>query len=63
MSAAGTVGRASARASELLPLAVEEPLEAVQRCSARGLTIVCAAADATPAAAVLAFEVFCQRQA
>src|SRR5918992_1309660 len=45
MSAAGTVGRASAGASELLPLAVVEPLEAVQRCSARGLAVVCAAAD------------------
>jgi 23S rRNA (guanosine2251-2'-O)-methyltransferase len=45
MSAAGTVGRASAGASELLPLAVVEPLEAVQRCSARGLAVVCAAAE------------------
>jgi 23S rRNA (guanosine2251-2'-O)-methyltransferase len=45
MSAAGTVGRASAGASELLPLAVEEPLEAVERCSARGLGIVCATAE------------------
>src|SRR5918992_560956 len=44
-SAAGTVGRASAGASELLPLAVAEPLEAVQRCSARGLAVVCAAAE------------------
>jgi 23S rRNA (guanosine2251-2'-O)-methyltransferase len=45
MSAAGTVGRASAGASELLTLAVAEPLEAVESCSARGLTIVCAAAE------------------
>jgi 23S rRNA (guanosine2251-2'-O)-methyltransferase len=45
MSAAGTVGRASAGASELLPLAVAEPLEAVAHCSARGLAIVCAAAE------------------
>jgi 23S rRNA (guanosine2251-2'-O)-methyltransferase len=45
MSAAGTVGRASAGASELLPLAVAEPLEALERCSARGLAIVCAAAE------------------
>jgi 23S rRNA (guanosine2251-2'-O)-methyltransferase len=45
MSAAGTVGRASAGASELLPLAVAEPLEAVERCSARGLAIVCAVAE------------------
>jgi 23S rRNA (guanosine2251-2'-O)-methyltransferase len=45
MSAAGTVGRASAGASELLPLAVAEPVEAVERCSARGLAIVCAAAE------------------
>jgi 23S rRNA (guanosine2251-2'-O)-methyltransferase len=45
MSAAATVGRASAGASELLPLAVGDPLEAVELCSARGLTIVCAAAE------------------
>jgi 23S rRNA (guanosine2251-2'-O)-methyltransferase len=45
MSAAGTVGRASAGASELLLLAVAEPLEAVHRCSARGLAIVSAAAE------------------
>jgi 23S rRNA (guanosine2251-2'-O)-methyltransferase len=45
MSAAGTVGRASAGASELLPLAVAEPLEALKRCSERGLAIVCAAAE------------------
>jgi 23S rRNA (guanosine2251-2'-O)-methyltransferase len=45
MSAAGTVGRASAGASELLPLAVSEPLTALERCSARGLAIVCAAAE------------------
>jgi 23S rRNA (guanosine2251-2'-O)-methyltransferase len=45
MSAAGTVTRASAGASELLPLAVVEPLEAVERCAARGLAVVCAAAE------------------
>jgi 23S rRNA (guanosine2251-2'-O)-methyltransferase len=45
MSAAGTVGRASAGASELLPLAVVEPLEAVERCAERGLAVVCAAAE------------------
>jgi 23S rRNA (guanosine2251-2'-O)-methyltransferase len=45
MSAAATVGRASAGASELLPLAVEQPLEAVEHCSARGLAVVCAAAE------------------
>jgi 23S rRNA (guanosine2251-2'-O)-methyltransferase len=50
MSAVGTVARASAGASELLPLAVSEPLEAVEACSARGFAIVCAAAerDASP---------------
>jgi 23S rRNA (guanosine2251-2'-O)-methyltransferase len=45
MTAAGTVARASAGASELLPLAVAEPLETVENCSARGLAIVCAAAE------------------
>jgi 23S rRNA (guanosine2251-2'-O)-methyltransferase len=45
MSAAATVSRASAGASELLPLAVEKPLEAVEHCSVRGLAIVCAAAE------------------
>jgi 23S rRNA (guanosine2251-2'-O)-methyltransferase len=45
MSAAGTVGRSSAGASERLPLAVADPLEALERCSARGLTVVCAAAQ------------------
>jgi 23S rRNA (guanosine2251-2'-O)-methyltransferase len=45
MSAAGTVGRASAGASELLPLAVAEPVDAVAHCSARGLAVVCAAAE------------------
>jgi 23S rRNA (guanosine2251-2'-O)-methyltransferase len=45
MSAAGTVARASAGASELLPLAVSDPLEAVEQCAARGLTVVCAAAE------------------
>ena len=45
MTAAGTVGRASAGASELLPLAVADPLEAVEHCSGRGLAIVCAAAE------------------
>lgn len=45
MSASGTVGRSSAGASELLPLAVAAPLEAVERCSARGLAVVCAAAE------------------
>jgi 23S rRNA (guanosine2251-2'-O)-methyltransferase len=50
MSAAGTVARASAGASELLPLAVAAPLEAIDHCSARGLTVVCAAGarDALP---------------
>jgi 23S rRNA (guanosine2251-2'-O)-methyltransferase len=50
MSAAATVGRGSAGASELLPLATVEPLDAVERCSTRGLAIVCAAAerDAVP---------------
>lgn len=43
MSAAATVGRASAGASELLPLAVAPPLEAVEQCSARGFSVVCAA--------------------
>ena len=45
MTAAGTVARASAGASELLPLAVAAPLEAVEQCAARGLTVVCAAAE------------------
>jgi 23S rRNA (guanosine2251-2'-O)-methyltransferase len=45
MAAAGTVGRASAGASELLPLAVAEPLAALERCSERGLAIICAAAE------------------
>jgi 23S rRNA (guanosine2251-2'-O)-methyltransferase len=45
MSAAGTVGRASAGASELLPLAVAEPLEAVERCAEYGLAVVCAATE------------------
>jgi 23S rRNA (guanosine2251-2'-O)-methyltransferase len=45
MSAAGTVARASAGASELLPLALAEPLEAVEHCSGRGLAVVCAAAE------------------
>jgi 23S rRNA (guanosine2251-2'-O)-methyltransferase len=45
MSAAGTVGRASAGASELLPLAVAEPIEALDHGGARSLTIVCAAAE------------------
>jgi 23S rRNA (guanosine2251-2'-O)-methyltransferase len=45
MSAAGTVGRASAGASELLPLAVADPMEALEHCAARGLAIVCAAAE------------------
>ena len=45
MSAAGTVARASAGASELLPLALAEPVQAVEDCSARGLVVVCAAAD------------------
>ena len=45
MSAAGTVARASAGASELLPLALTEPLEAVEHYSARGLAVVCAAAE------------------
>jgi 23S rRNA (guanosine2251-2'-O)-methyltransferase len=45
MAAAGTVARASAGASELLPLAVAEPLEAVEQCAGRGLTVVCAAAE------------------
>jgi 23S rRNA (guanosine2251-2'-O)-methyltransferase len=45
MSSAGTVGRASAGASELLPLALAEPLDALEHCSARGLAIVCAAAE------------------
>ena len=45
MSAAGTVGRASAGASELLPLAVADPMEALEHCAARGLVIVCAAAE------------------
>jgi 23S rRNA (guanosine2251-2'-O)-methyltransferase len=45
MSAAATVGRASAGASELLSLAVAEPLEAVERCADRRLTIVCAASE------------------
>jgi 23S rRNA (guanosine2251-2'-O)-methyltransferase len=45
MSAEGTVARASAGASELLPLAVAEPPDAVQHCSARGLAVVCAAPE------------------
>jgi 23S rRNA (guanosine2251-2'-O)-methyltransferase len=45
MSAAGTVARASAGASELLPLAVADPLEAVEHCTGRGLAVVCAAAE------------------
>jgi 23S rRNA (guanosine2251-2'-O)-methyltransferase len=32
-------------ASELLPLAVAEPVDAVAHCSARGLAVVCAAAE------------------
>lgn len=50
MSAAGTVARASAGASELLPLAVAAPIEAIEHCSARGLTVICAAGarDARP---------------
>jgi 23S rRNA (guanosine2251-2'-O)-methyltransferase len=45
MSAEGTVARASAGASELLPLAVAEPAEAAEQCSTRGLSVVCAEAD------------------
>jgi 23S rRNA (guanosine2251-2'-O)-methyltransferase len=45
MSAEGTVARASAGASELLPLAVADPAAAAQQCSLRGLTVVCAEAD------------------
>ena len=45
MSAAGTVARASAGASELLPLAVADPLEAAEQCAARGLKIVSAASE------------------
>ncbi len=45
MTAAGTVARVSAGASELLPLAVAEPLAAVEQLAARGLSIVCTAAD------------------
>jgi 23S rRNA (guanosine2251-2'-O)-methyltransferase len=45
MSAADTVGRASAGASELLPLAVAQPLDAVEQCSSRGFAVVCAAAQ------------------
>jgi 23S rRNA (guanosine2251-2'-O)-methyltransferase len=45
MSASGTVGRASAGASELMPLAVAEPLQVVQHYAARGLTVTCAAAE------------------
>jgi 23S rRNA (guanosine2251-2'-O)-methyltransferase len=45
MSAAGIVGRASAGASELLPLAIAEPLEALEQCAARGFAIVCTAAE------------------
>ena len=42
MSAAGVVCRASAGASELLPLSVAEPLEAVDIFRSRGYKIVCA---------------------
>lgn len=45
MSAAGTVARGSAGASELLPLAVAEPLDAVGTLAERGLAIVAAAAE------------------
>jgi len=46
MSAAGTVARASAGASELIPVAVaDDPEQAVQAFRARGLMIACAAAE------------------
>jgi 23S rRNA (guanosine2251-2'-O)-methyltransferase len=45
MSAAGTVARASAGASELMPLAVADPRVAVDSTAARGLATVCAAAE------------------
>jgi 23S rRNA (guanosine2251-2'-O)-methyltransferase len=45
MSAAGTVARGSAGASELLPLAVADPAEAVGSLAVRGLAIVAAAAE------------------
>jgi 23S rRNA (guanosine2251-2'-O)-methyltransferase len=45
MSAAGTVGRASAGASELLPLAIADPMNALEHCTARGIAIVCAASE------------------
>ncbi len=45
MSAAGTVARASAGASELIPVAVaDDPQQAVRLFRARGLTIACATA-------------------
>ncbi len=42
MSAAGIVARASAGASELLPLYICEPCEAAKICKERGYRIVCA---------------------
>lgn len=46
MSAAGTVARASAGASELIPVAVaDDPQQAVDAFRARGLTIACATAE------------------
>lgn len=42
MTAAGVVCRASAGASELLPLSVAEPLDAVSIFRARGYKIICA---------------------
>lgn len=46
MSAAGTVARASAGASELIPVAVaDDSQQAVRRFRARGLTIACATAE------------------
>ncbi len=45
MSAAGTVARGSAGASELLSLSVAEPADAVDSLSERGLAIVAAAAE------------------
>ena len=42
MSAAGVVCRSSAGASELLPLFVSEPEEAVHRAKAAGYKVVCA---------------------
>ena len=45
MSAAGVVARASAGASELLPMLIAEPEEAAEAAKAAGYTLICADKD------------------